>query len=203
MRKNKNLNRQTKKEIDIVFLLDRSGSMKGIEEDTIGGYNGYIDNQKDNNVRVTTILFDDRYEMLHDRTKITDIKELTNKEYFVRGSTALLDAIGKTIKHLDTKAKEKVMFIITTDGMENASREYTKDMIKELIEGHSNWEFVYIGANIDSYSEGHSIGIKRQNIANYTQDKKGVSSMFKAVSRASKSYYTDECIDESWKKELE
>ena len=141
-------------EMDIVFLLDRSGSMGGIETDTIGGYNSYIKEQKKNNVKVTTVLFDDRYEVLHQREKINDIKELTNKEYFVRGSTALLDAIGRAINYMDEQKSKKAIFVITTDGLENSSREYNKARIKEMIEGHKEWEFIYIGANIDSYGEG-------------------------------------------------
>lgn len=159
-------------EMDIVFLLDRSGSMSGIENDTIGGYNSYIESQKINNAKVTTILFDDKYEMLTKREDIKNIKKLTNKEYYVRGCTALLDAIGTTIDFMDKEKAKKVMFVITTDGMENASKEYNRAKIKEMIKGHKDWEFIYIGADIDSYSEGQSIGIDSSNISNYRKDKK-------------------------------
>ena len=192
-----------KKEMDIVFLLDKSGSMQGIEEDTIGGYNSYIESQKNNNVKVTTVLFDDKYEMVTNREDIKNIKELTNETYYVRGCTALLDAIGKTINYMDSQKSKKVMFIITTDGLENASKEYNRSQIKELIEGHSNWEFMYIGADIDSYSEGSSIGIKRDNISSYKKDRKGVDTLFKAMSNVSDMFYEEACIDSSWKKELE
>ena len=192
-----------KKEMDIVFLLDRSGSMMGTEEDTIGGYNSYIDIQKNNNVLVTTILFDDKYEMLYNRKNIKEIKPLNNKKYYVRGCTALLDAIGKAITYMDKEKAKKVLFIITTDGLENASKEYTKNQIKEMIEGHINYEFMYIGANIDSYSEGSSIGISRKNIANYKKDKKGISKLFSALGKLSESYYEDSAICEDWKQDLE
>ena len=192
-----------KQEMDIVFLLDRSGSMRGIEQDTIGGYNSYIESQKNNNVKVTTVLFDDKYEMITNREDIKNIKELTNETYYVRGCTALLDAIGKTINYMDCQKSKKVMFIITTDGLENASKEYNRAQIKELIEGHNNWEFMYIGADIDSYSEGSSIGIKKDNISSYKKDRKGVDTLFKAMSNVSDMFYEEACIDSSWKKELE
>ena len=154
--------------LDVVFLLDRSGSMYDSVEDTIGGYNSYLNKQKKKNIntRITTVLFDDRYEILHDRKSIKEVKNITNKEYFVRGSTALLDAIGKTIITMDRTIKKdnKVLFIITTDGLENSSYEFSKNDIKKLIEKHKNFEFLYLGANIDSYSEANSIGISKKNV---------------------------------------
>ena len=192
-----------KKVMDVVFLLDRSGSMKGTEKDTIGGYNSYINSFKNENAKITTILFDNKYEMITERKDVKEISELTEKEYYVRGSTALLDAIGNSIKFMDDKKAEKVMFIITTDGYENASHNYTKEQIKEMIQGHSNWEFMYIGADIDSYSEGNSIGIKTSNIANYKKDSKGISKMFSAISIASKNYCEENYVKSSWKNDLE
>ncbi len=191
-----------KQNLDIVFLLDRSGSMSGSELDVIGGYNSYLKNEKNKDALVTTVLFDDQYELLTDRIKLTKVEELTSKDYYVRGSTALLDAIGKTINYLDQKKAHKVMFVITTDGFENASREYSKSKIKSMIESHKDWEFMYIGADIDSYSEGSSIGIKANNISNYRKDKEGVSKLFKSINRASEMYSCD-CLDASWKEELE
>lgn len=190
-------------EMDIVFLLDRSGSMGGIETDTIGGYNSYINEQKKNNAKVTTILFDDRYEMLTKREDIKNIKKLTNKEYYVRGCTALLDAIGNTINFMDKEKANKVMFVITTDGMENASKEFTRAKIKEMIQGHKDWEFIYIGADIDSYSEGQSIGIDSKNISNYRKDKKGVSMLYSAINNATENYRADRRNNVDWKQELE
>ena len=194
---------QKKKEkMDIVFLLDRSGSMSGTESDTIGGYNSYINSQRNNNVNVTTILFDDKYEVLTRNTPISQIKKLTKEEYYTRGCTALLDAIGKTIDYMDELNKNKVIFIITTDGYENASTKYNKNDIKKLIEKHKNWEFVYIGADIDSYSEASAIGIRTTNIANYEKSREGISKLFGAVNKLSKMYYEEDSIDTSWKEEL-
>ena len=195
-----------KKQLDVVFLLDRSGSMQGSELDTIGGYNGYLDKQRNNNLntKITTILFDDQYEILHNRVEITKVKNITENEYYVRGCTALLDAIGKTINNLDKKVKEnKVLFVITTDGLENASKEYTKDKIKKLIEEHPNWEFIYIGANIDSYKEGTSIGIPIKNISNYSKTSQGTDALFKSINYLSECMYIDEDFTDSWKEKLE
>lgn len=196
-------NKTRDNEMDVVFLLDRSGSMSGIEKDTIGGYNSYIDSQRGKNVKVTTILFDDKYEVLHNREDVDNIKKLTNKEYYVRGCTALLDAIGKTIREMEDKNPNKVIFIITTDGYENASTKYNKSQIKELISVHKDWKFMYIGADIDSYSEGRSLGIKDEFIANYKKTDRGISKLYNALTTASKLFYEEEIIDESWKNELE
>ena len=195
-------NKTRDNEMDVVFLLDRSGSMGGIEKDTIGGYNSYIDSQRGKNVKVTTVLFDDKYEILHNREDIDSIKKLTNKDYYVRGCTALLDAIGKTIREIEDKNPNKVIFIITTDGYENASTKYNKSQIKELISVHKDWKFMYIGADIDSYSEGRSLGIKDEFIANYKKTDRGISKLYNALTTASKLFYEEE-IDESWKNELE
>lgn len=189
--------------MDIVFLLDRSGSMKDVLDDTIGGYNSYIESQKNKNIKLTTVLFDDKYEMINERCDIKDIKPLNKDIYYVRGCTALLDAIGKTIEYIDKKNAKKVMFIITTDGLENASKIYNKKQIKEMIEGHSNFEFMYIGANIDSYSEGNSIGISKKNISNYKKSSEGISNLYKSVEKASMSLYEEGIVSNDWKDKLE
>ena len=198
MKKNK-----IEKGMDVVFLLDRSGSMSGIESDTIGGYNSYIMENKDKDIRVTTVLFDGEYEVLHRRVPIGEVCELTNKEYFVRGCTALFDAIGRTIKYLDKEKARKVMFVITTDGLENASSRYSSKQVREMILGHNNWEFVYIGADIDSFKEGNNIGIKSNNIANYKKDKRGGKCLYSSISNLTNMFYCDEEIDECWKRELD
>lgn len=192
-----------KKTMDVVFLLDRSGSMSGMENDTIGGYNSYINDFKKKDALITTILFDDKYEMITDRKDVKNVPKLTNKEYFTRGSTALLDAIGKSIKYMEEKKSEKVMFVITTDGYENSSKEFSKEQIRELIQGHNTWEFIYIGADIDSYKEGASIGIRKSNIANYKKTAKGTKNMFGAVLCACEEYCEENYVGTSWKKELE
>lgn len=192
-----------KKLMDVVFILDRSGSMRETEKDIIGGYNGYINDFKSKNAKITTVLFDDKYEMITKRQNVNEVPELTEKQYYVRGCTALLDAIGKSIKFMEKEKTEKVMFIITTDGYENASHKYNKEQIKEMIQGHKEWEFMYIGADIDSYSEGQSIGISSSNISNYKKDGKGISKLFKALFVASDVFCDEDCIDSSWKEELE
>ena len=193
------------KETDIVFILDRSGSMSGIESDTIGGFNSFIQKHKNNeNTRVTTVLFDDQYEVLYERKKITEVKKLTPKEYYVRGCTALMDAIGKTINSLSKKIKDnKVLFVINTDGLENASREYSKEKISKLIKKHKNWEFIYIGADIDSYSEASQIGIKASHTANYKKSRRGVDTLFSSVGKAFDCMCEEKSLSSDWKQELD
>ena len=195
---------KTQENIDLVFIMDRSGSMSGSEKDTIGGFNSFIERQKqkDENAFVTTILFDDQYEVLYKRKPISEVNKLTSDEYWVRGCTALLDAIGKTIATLDRETDNKVLFVIMTDGLENASREYSKEQIKNLINNH-NWEFIYIGADIDSYTEAGSIGIRKSRVANYKKSSRGVKKLYTSIDCAVDCLRSNRNLDDvDWKKEL-
>jgi len=183
--------------VELVFILDRSGSMSGLEKDTIGGFNSLLERQKkqDGEATVTTVLFDDKYELLHDRINLAGIAPITDRDYYVRGSTALLDAIGRTIdkisnaqKHTAEDARaETVMVVITTDGQENASREYSHDKIKAMIERQKEkygWEFLFIGANIDAVGTAAKMGIAADRAANYKADAQGTAMVFGTASAA-------------------
>lgn len=192
-------------DLDLIFLIDRSGSMYGSEKDTMGGFNSFIEKErkKEFNTNVTTILFDHDYEVLYKRKSINDVKELTSEEYYVRGSTALLDAIGKTITTLDKEIDNKVLFVIMTDGMENSSIEFSKAQISNMIKSHS-WEFIFIGADIDSYSEAGHIGIRKSRVANYEKSKEGIEKMFMSIENASMCLRNDIDLDDSdWSRELD
>ena len=184
---------------ELVFIIDRSGSMAGLESDTIGGFNTMLKEQQavEGEAVVTTVLFDDRYELLHDRVDIRAVAPLTEKDYTVRGSTALLDALGKTIKKIRKVHKqadevpEKVMFVIITDGHENASREYTAERIKARIERQKEkkgWEFLFIGANMDAIEEAAKLGISKDWALNYQADAKGTARAYETMSAVSTSY---------------
>ena len=185
---------------ELVFILDRSGSMSGLESDTIGGFNGMIERQKKegNDINVTTVLFDDRVDIIHDRFPINQVKPLTDEDYYVRGCTALLDAVGTSIAKIDNiqshlpeeNRASKVMFVITTDGMENSSIEYTYPAIKKLIEARKEkgWEFLFLGANIDAAAEAEKIGIARNRSVTYENDSEGVTRNFEAVGKAMACY---------------
>jgi uncharacterized protein YegL len=180
---------------ELVFILDRSGSMGGLESDTIGGFNSMLAKQQaePGECRITTVLFDNEYEILHDRIDINAVSPITGREYFVRGSTALLDAIGKTVNKIGGAQKNtaedfraaKVMFVITTDGMENASREFSYDKIKSMIEHQKssyNWEFVFLGANIDAVKVANRFGIPKNRAQSFHNDSEGIELNYSVLS---------------------
>ncbi|MBQ9269606.1 MAG: VWA domain-containing protein [Oscillospiraceae bacterium] len=182
---------------ELVFILDRSGSMSGLEQDTIGGFNAMIEKQKlePGEAYVSTVLFDNVSEVLHDRVKLPIVPKMTDRDYTVRGCTALIDALGGAIHHIANIHKyarpedvpEKTLFVITTDGMENASRRYTSDEVKKMIEKEKNqygWEFLFIGANIDAVETGARFGIGRDRVANYVSDSQGTGILYDSVSEA-------------------
>lgn len=182
---------------EIVFILDRSGSMAGLEKDTIGGFNAMIEKQRKEagEAVISTVLFDNFSEVIHDRLTLDQIPQLTEKEYFVRGCTALLDAVGGAIHHIGNVHKyareedrpEKTIFVITTDGMENASRNYNYDRVKAMIErqkGKYGWEFLFLGANIDAAREAARFGIGADRAANYHADHEGTGVIYETVSEA-------------------
>ena len=186
-----------KRSMEVVFILDRSGSMSGLEADTIGGFNSTLKKQKADpeGVLWSTVLFDDRHEVIHDRVPVADVPELTEEEYYVRGCTALLDAIGRAIHHIRNVHKyarpedvpEKTLFVITTDGMENASREYTYEKVKEMIKKETEkygWEFIFLGANMDAVSVAGRMGIRPERSATFINDSVGIQKNYKAVGQA-------------------
>ncbi|WP_448861554.1 vWA domain-containing protein [Dorea sp.] len=204
---------------ELVFILDRSGSMGGLESDTIGGFNGMIAKQKaqGKNVNVTTILFDDEVDIIHDRFPVEIVEPLTEKEYFVRGCSALLDAVGMAIEKMENVQKHlpedhragKIIFVITTDGLENSSEHFTQEQIRRKIEAKKEcgWEFLFLGANIDAGKEAEKIGIARNRSVTYENDSEGISVNFRAVGNAlSKAVTCDTAVDflkDDWKDEIE
>lgn len=182
---------------ELVFILDRSGSMAGLETDTIGGFNAMIDKQRSEpgEAVISTVLFDNVSDVIHDRISLDKVPKLTEREYFVRGCTALLDAVGGAIHHIGNVHKyareedrpEKTVFVITTDGMENASRRYTYDEVKVMIERQREkhgWEFLFLGANIDAAKEAARFGIRADRAANYHADRQGTEVIYESVSEA-------------------
>ena len=203
--------------VDVVFILDRSGSMGGLESDTIGGFNSMLEKQRkiDGKAFITTVLlFDDQYELLHDRVNIAKVNNITEKEYFVRGSTALLDAIGKTIAKekaiQDTLGKnekaDKVLFVIITDGLENASKEYSSSTVKKLIETQKEkygWEFLFLGANIDAIETAGSIGISPERAVNYKSDSIGTKKNYDTLNKAVEEVRSGNELKKEWKADIE
>ena len=200
---------------ELVFILDRSGSMSGLESDTIGGFNAMIEKQKkqDGECYVSTVLFDNVSEVLHDRVKLADIKPMTDNEYTVRGCTALIDAIGGAIHHIGNVHKyarkedvpEHTVFVITTDGMENASRKYSSDKVKRMIERQKEehgWEFLFIGANIDAVETAAQYGISKDRAVNYNADEVGTHILYESVSAIVGNVRANKAICKDWSDEL-
>ncbi|ETP70945.1 hypothetical protein UYO_3114 [Lachnospiraceae bacterium JC7] len=208
---------------ELVFILDRSGSMSGLESDTIGGFNSMIRKQQKETGEaiVSTVLFDDVSEVIHDRVKITDVKQMTEEDYYVRGCTALLDAVGGAIHHIgnvhkyarDEDRPAKTLFVITTDGLENASRNYSFGDVKLMIERQKEkygWEFLFLGANIDAIEVAGNMGISKDRAANYNCDEAGTALNFEvleaAVSRVRKCKAADMAMafaGGAWKKDID
>ncbi|MBE5790950.1 MAG: hypothetical protein E7322_02195 [Clostridiales bacterium] len=201
---------------EIVFILDRSGSMAGLEKDTIGGFNSMINRQKqaDGEAYISTVLFDTETQVIHDRKNLKTIAPMTEKDYFVRGCTALLDAIGGAIHHIGNVHKyareedrpEKTLFIITTDGMENASRKYSSDKVKQMIERQKskyNWEFLFLGANIDAVETAGHFGIEADRAVNYHSDKQGTALNYEVLSDAISSVRASRPLESNWKQRID
>lgn len=201
---------------ELVFVLDRSGSMCGMEEDTIGGFNSMIEKQKkeDGEAYVSTVLFDNESEVIHDRVSLQCVAKMTDKEYYVRGCTALLDAVGGAIKHIGNIHKyarredvpQKTMFVIITDGMENASHKYTKEKVKQMIERQQEkygWEFIFLGANIDAVSAAGNIGIAPERAVNYHCDSQGTQLNYEVISEAVCAMRAGAPIDDSWRRKID
>lgn len=201
---------------ELVFILDKSGSMGGLEIDTIGGYNSMLEKQKsmDGECHITTVLFDNNYELLHDRIDIKAVSPISEKEYAVGGATALLDAIGRTIHKIGNAQKhtaddyraEKVMFIIITDGEENSSREYSADMVKAQIERQKKkygWEFTFLGANIDAVETAGRFGISADRAQNFHADGEGIELNFRVMSEAVATFRDCASMPEGWNEEIQ
>ena len=201
---------------EIVFILDCSGSMAGLEGDTIGGFNAMIDKQRreDGEAYISTILFDNLSEVIHDRVSLRNIPKLTEKEYYVRGCTALLDAVGGAIHHIGNVHKyareedrpEKTLFVITTDGMENASRRYNYDQVKAMIQRQKEkfgWEFLFLGANIDAAREAARFGITADFAADYHADPIGTNVAYEAVCEAVCDFRASRPMAANWKQKVD
>ena len=201
---------------ELVFILDRSGSMHGLEKDTIGGFNAMIEKQKaaEGEALVSTVLFDDESTVVHDRVPLTEIAPMTEKDYYVGGCTALIDAIGGAIHHIGNVHKyarpedvpEHTLFVITTDGMENASHSYSSADVKRMIEQQKEkygWEFLFLGANIDAVETAARFGIGRDRAVDYRCDARGTALNFEVLSDAIRDVRRSEPIGAGWKKRIE
>ena len=201
---------------ELVFILDRSGSMAGLEADTIGGFNAMLEKQKaePGETIVSTVLFDNRSEVLHDRLPLDRVPAMTREDYWVRGCTALLDAVGGAIRHIGNVHKyareedrpERTLFIITTDGMENASRRYDYRDVKAMIEQmreKCGWEFLFLGANIDAAREAARFGIRPDRAANYHADHRGTEVIYSAVSEAVTAFRAARPLADDWRRSID
>lgn len=208
--------RMKKNVTEVVFILDKSGSMSGHETDTIGGYNSMLNKQRkaEGEAFVTTVLFNHQYELLHDRINVRGISSITERDYEVGGTTALLDAIGFSIQKIGNVQKytseeeraDKVLFVITTDGMENASREFSPDQIKKMIKHQKEkygWDFIFLGANIDAISTAAQFGIEEDFAVDYHADNIGTKLNYEMVSEAVVKLRSGKNIDRSWKEGIE
>ena len=202
---------------ELVFILDRSGSMHSLTKDTVGGFNAMIEKQKQESgaAFVTTVLFNGRSELLHDRLPVSEVPEMTEREYMPNGCTALLDAMGSTIKHIANihryarpeDVPEHTVFVITTDGMENASRHYTADKVREMVkheEEKYGWEFIFLGANIDAVSTAETYGINAKRAVNYVPDSRGTAELYNSVAEAVRDVRMQMPLDNSnWRRNLD
>ncbi len=201
---------------ELVFILDRSGSMAGLEKDTIGGFNSLIEKQRKEpgTAVVSTVLFDNESEVIHDRLPLESIPPMTDKEYYVRGCTALLDAVGGAIHHIGNVHKyarredvpDKTLFVITTDGMENASRRYDYERVRKMIQRQKErygWEFIFLGANIDAAAEAKRFGIAPERAANYHCDEAGTALNYEVISDVVCAVRMGVDIDEDWKARID
>ena len=201
---------------ELVFILDRSGSMAGLEKDTIGGFNSLIEKQRKEpgTAAVSTVLFDNESEVIHDRLPLENIPPMTDKEYYVRGCTALLDAVGGAIHHIGNVHKyarredvpDKTLFVITTDGMENASLRYDYERVRKMIQRQKErygWEFIFLGANIDAAAEAKRFGIDESRAANYHCDEEGTALNYEVLSDVVCAVRMGAEIDNNWKARIE
>jgi uncharacterized protein YegL len=200
---------------EIVTILDRSGSMEGLTHDTIGGYNNFIGEQKKlpEEANLTTVLFSSEYSILHDGIDLKKVKPITEKEYYASGGTALLDAMGNTINKIGNKLSNmkeedrpsKVIFLIITDGEENSSREFTYEKIKDMVVRQQtiyNWQFLFFGANIDSFTTAGTLGININFTTTYSPTEKGIDSVYNAINSATALYRTTGEVNESYKEKV-
>ena len=201
---------------ELVFILDRSGSMCQLTDDTVGGFNSLIEKQKGEpgECLVTTVLFDTRIDRLHDRLRLQDVPQMTRRDYVPGGCTALLDAIGSTIDHIvdihryarPEDVPENTIFVITTDGMENASHRYTNEQIRRMVELEQEkygWQFIFLGANIDSFAAGSGLGFRPEHITNFVPDSMGMEANYRSVGKAVSAARMSMPVSASWKEDAE